>query len=186
MVKTPEIFMGFFNSEVQIMYCYYWMCSTIPKISFKGFNQIINNIIFNYFLNLEQGNTPKNTSKLKWKRESGGIKKPHPKVGCENCDESKKGVDCVINPERNCFNCERRKSCQDCLSKTTRIADNSLAVKKVKRKPENEFGYLIPYYKTDDIVMEEEPVQNQIKKYSKCEIEINPDNYLKNKTICII
>ena len=92
--------------------------------TFKGFNQNINNITFKGFLDLEQGETLKNLSKLKWKRELAGIKIPHRKLGCEDCDESKKGVGCVIKPEMNCFNCEISKSCQDCLSKITRIAES--------------------------------------------------------------
>ena len=76
------------------------------KTTFKGFHQNINNITFKDFLDLEQGKTLKNRSKLKWKRELAGIKIPHRKVGCENCDESKKCVSCEIKPEVNCFNCE--------------------------------------------------------------------------------
>ena len=108
------------------------------KSTFKGFNQNINNITFIDFLDLEQGKTLKNVSKLKWKRELGGIKIPHPKVCCENCDESKKCVDCEIKPEMNCFNCEISKSCHDCLSKIPRMAKYSVEINKLKRKPENE------------------------------------------------
>ena len=96
------------------------------KTTFKGFNQNIKTITFKDFLDLEQGKTLKNISKLKWKRELAGIKIPHRKVGCENCDESKKCVGCVMNQEMNCFNCEISKSCQDCLSKITRITEYSL------------------------------------------------------------
>ena len=101
------------------------------KTTFKGFNQNINNITFKDFLDLEQGKTLKNVSKLKWKRELAGIEKPHRKVGSENCDNSKKYVDCEIKPEVNCFNCEIKKSCQDCLSKITRIAKYSVEINKL-------------------------------------------------------
>ena len=93
------------------------------KTTFKGFNQNINNVSFKDFLDLEQGKTLKNISKLKWKRELAGIKIPRRKVGCESCDESKRCVGCVIKPEMNCFNCEISKSCQVCLSKITRITE---------------------------------------------------------------
>ena len=121
-------------------------------------------------------------SKLKWKRELPGIKIPHRQVRCENCDESKKCVDCTIKPEMSCFNCEISKSCQDCLSKITRLADYSVEINKLKRQPENEFGYMLPI--TEDFVIIEKPVQKEVKKCSKCETEINPDNYIKNRTIC--
>ena len=84
----------------------------------------------------------------------------------------------------NCFNCEISKSCQDCLSKITRISEYSVEINKLKRKPENELGYMLPYYQTEDNVVKEKPVKKPIKKCSKCENEINHDNYIKNKTIC--
>ena len=154
------------------------------KTTFKGFNQNINNITFKDFLDLEQDKTLKNISKLKWKRELAGIKIPHRKVGCEKCDESKKCVGCVIKPEMNCFNCEITKSCQDCLSKITRIAEYSVEINKLKRKPENELGHMLPYYQRENDVFEEKPVRKPIKKCSRCEIEKCPDNYIYNKSIC--
>ena len=150
------------------------------KTTFKGFNQNINNITFKDFLDLEQGKTIKNISKLKWKRELAGIKIPHRKVGCENCDESKKCVGCVIKPEMNCFNCEISKSCQNCLSKISRITEYSVEINKLKRLAENEFGHMLPYYRIENNIVIEKPN----KKCSKCETEINTKNYIKNKTIC--
>ena len=154
------------------------------KTTFKGYNQNIKNITFKDFLNLEQGKTLTNISKLKWKRELGGIKIPHRRLGCENCDESRKCLDCGLKPEMICFNCEISKSCQDCLSKITRISEYSVEINKLKRKPENELGYMLPYYQTEDNVVKEKPVKKPIKKCSKCKNEINPDKYIKNKTIC--
>jgi len=155
------------------------------RTTFKGFNQNIKNITFKDFLDLEQGKTLKNRSKLKWKRELAGIKIPHRKVSCENCNEKKKCDDCLIRPEINCFNCEISKSCQDCLSKITRISEYSVEINKLKRQPENEYGHMLPYYQIENNFVEEKPDRiKQIKKCSKCEIEINPNNYIKNKTIC--
>ena len=102
------------------------------KATFEGFNLNINNITSKDFLDLEQGKTLKNVSKLKWKRQLAGIKIPHRKVGCESCDESKKWNDCVIKPEMICFNCEISRSCQDCLSKITRVAEYSVGMNKLK------------------------------------------------------
>ena len=79
------------------------------KTTFKGYNQNIKNITFKDFLNLEQGKTLRNISKLEWKRELGGIKIPHRRLGCENCDESRKCLNCELKPEMNCFNCEIKK-----------------------------------------------------------------------------
>ena len=84
----------------------------------------------------------------------------------------------------NCLQCELTKSCKDCLNRITRRAKYSVEINKLKRKPENELGYMLPYYQTEDDVVKEKPVKNTIKKCSKCEKGINPDNYIKNKTIC--
>ena len=62
-----------------------------------------------------------------------------------------------------CFSCEVSKSCPDCLSRITRIAENSVEINKVKRQPENEFGYALLYYKTEAKVLIGEPVQKPIK-----------------------
>ena len=75
---------------------------------------------------------------------TAGINIPHCKVGCENCDESKKCVGCVMKPEMNCFNCEISKSCQGCLSKITPFTEYSVENNKLKRQPENEFGHMLP------------------------------------------
>ena len=115
------------------------------KTTFKGFNQNINNITFEDFLDLERGKALKNISKLKWKRELAGIKIPYRKVDCENCDASNKCVGCEIKPEMNCFNCEISKSCKDCLSKITPIAEYSMEINTLKREPENEFGHMLLY-----------------------------------------
>ena len=73
------------------------------KSTFKGFNQNINNITFENFLDMEQGNTLKNIPKPKWKCKLAGIKIPHRKVGCENCDNSKKCVDCEKKTRNELF-----------------------------------------------------------------------------------
>ena len=101
------------------------------KTTFKGYNQIINNITFKDFLDVEQNKTIKNISKLKWKQELSGIKIPHRKVDRINCDERKKCSDCETKPKMNCFNCEISKSCQDCLSKITRVAEYSVEILKL-------------------------------------------------------
>ena len=43
---------------------------------------------------------------------------------------------------------------------------------------------MLPYYQIEDDVVKEKPLKNPIKKCTKCENLINPDNYIKNKTIC--
>ena len=156
MVKTLEIVYGLFLAP-KVKYCIIIDENGVlnQKTTFKGYNQNIKNITFKDFLDLEQGKALRNISKLKWERELGGIKIPHRRLGCENCDESRKCLNCELKQEMNCFNCEISKSCQDCLNKKTRISEYSVEINKLKRKPENELGYMLPYYQTEDNVVKE-------------------------------
>ena len=121
---------------------------------------------------IEHCKTLKIVSKLKWKRELAGIKIPHRKVGCENCDESKKFNDCTLKEEMNCFVFEMIRSCQDCLSKITRTAQFSVESNKLKQQHENDFGYMLPYYIMENNIVIEKPVQKEIEKCSKGEKKI--------------
>ena len=123
------------------------------KTTFRGFNQKINIITFENSLDLEQGRTLKNISEIKWKGELGGIKIPHRKVDCENCDNSRKCVDCEIKSELNCLNCEISKSCHDCLRKITSIAEYLVEINDFKRQPENEFAYMLTYSEAEGNVI---------------------------------
>ena len=155
------------------------------KSTFKGFNQNINKITFKDFLNLERGLTLKNRSKLKWKREILGTKIPHRKLNCDLCDESRLCESCLIKPGMNCLQCEIAKSCKDGFNRITRITEYSVEINKLKRKPENEFGHMLPYYKIEDEIIEEtNVVHKNIKKCTKCGVEINNDNCIKNRNIC--
>ena len=74
-----------------------------------------------------------------------------------------------------CFNCEKSKSCQDCLTKITRVAEYSVEINKLKRKSENENGFMLPYYKIEDNVTIENPIQKEVKKCGRCETEIKSE-----------
>ena len=136
--ENPGIVYGLFLAP-KVIYCIVIDEIGIlsQKTTFKEFNRNINNITFKDFVDLEQGKTLENISKPKWRRELAGIKIPHRKVSFENCAASKKCVGCVIKPEMNCFNSEISKSCQDCFSKTPRMAEYSVEINKLNRKPEN-------------------------------------------------
>ena len=95
--------------------------------------------------------------------------------------------DCELKPKMNCFNCEIGKSCQDCSRKKNGVAECLVEIKILKRQPENELGYMLPYFKKiENNIIIEKPVQKEMKKCSKCETEKNPNNYIKSKTFCRI
>ena len=43
---------------------------------------------------------------------------------------------------------------------------------------------MLPYYQIENDVVVERPIKKVAKKCTKCEMEINPENYIKKKTIC--
>ena len=142
------------------------------KTTFKGYNQNINAITFKDYLNLERGQSIINRSKLKWKRDITGVQIPHRKINCNQCNESNCCESCQRQPKMNCLHCELTESCKECLNRISRVTEYSVDINKLKRLPENEQGHMLPYYKT----------KNEINyKCSKCDIEITPDNYIKNK-----
>ena len=141
------------------------------KTTFKGYNQKMNAITFKDYLNLECGQSIKNISKLKWKREITGIQIPHRKINCKQCNENNRCETCQKQPKMICLQCELSKSCKECLKRIFRVTESSVDINKLKRKPENEQGYMLPYCN-----VENEIVHETFKKCSKSEIEITPDN----------
>ena len=115
--------------------------------TFKGYNQNLHGLSFKDYIDLELGNTISNMSKIKWKREFGGIKIPHRKHDCSNCNESLLCDSCKRNPKMNCFQCELAKACDSCLSIISRKTEYNADINKMKREPANENGDMLPYYK---------------------------------------
>ena len=85
-------------------------------------------------------------SKLNWKRGLHGIKIPHRVFQCSQCDSEKICKHCEISPKVNCFECEIVKACGSCLRRITLIEYYSTEINKLKKLPENEFGYMLPHY----------------------------------------
>ena len=45
-----------------------------------------------------------------------------------------------------CFECAVIKACRSCLKRITQIKYDSTEINKLKRLPENEFGFMLPHY----------------------------------------
>ena len=156
------------------------------KVTFKGCDREISKIGFKYFLNMEKGLIVRNTSKLNWKRDLLGVKISHKVINCENCQNDKMCRSCIIDPKLNCFDCEISRSCDKCFKRITQIKLYSPEINKLKRQPPDENGYLLPHYVGENIVEKDQIEQTQLSygKCNKCFVELNHDNYIKNKRIC--
>ena len=94
------------------------------------------------------------------------LKYPIEKINCENCLEDEKCQSCISDPKMNCCERELAKSCKDCYKIITQIKTYSTEIKKLKRQPSNENGYILPHYVEDvvEIVIIEEKNQGCCKK----------------------
>ena len=98
------------------------------------------------FLDLGRGVTILGKSKLNWKRRLHEVNIPHRVFHYPQCDNDKICKQCEISPKKNWFECGLDKVCKNCLNKKTRIKFYSTDVNRLKRLPENEFGYIVPHY----------------------------------------
>ena len=156
------------------------------KVTFKVCDREKSQIEFKDILNMEKGLIVRKTSKLNWKRDLAGVKVPHRVTNCEKCSNDKMCRSCKIDPKLNCFDCEISRSFDKCLKRITQIKVYSTEINKLKRLPPHENGYMLPHYVGEDIVEEDEIEQTQLiyGKRNKCLVELNHDNYIKNKRIC--
>ena len=125
--------------------------SLTEKTIFKGCDREMSGVSFEEILDLKRGQTVKNISKLKWRRELQGIKVPHRKINCGNCLEDEKCQSCVSYSKMNCFDCELAKSCRGCYRKKTQIATYSTEINKLNREAQIENAYMLPHY-VEDVV----------------------------------
>ena len=86
---------------------------------------------------------------IEWTKTLEGIKKPHRKQDCSDCDNGKICIDCVIKPRMNCLNCETETACKTCLDRISQKKTSSTDIKMLKRKHANEYYQLLPYYTCD-------------------------------------
>ena len=80
------------------------------KRTFKGYSEEHRLIKLNEYISLSEGKTISGRFSIDWTKPFEGIKIPHRKQNCADCDNRWKCSDCVIKPKMNCFNCEMEKS----------------------------------------------------------------------------
>ena len=109
------------------------------------------------YISLPEGKTVSGRFSIDWNKTFEGIKIPHRKQNCLNCDNGKIYSDCVLKPKMNCFNCELERACKSCLDLISQKKTYSTDINTLKRKPPNEKHEMLPYY--EGIY---EPKQNNI------------------------
>ena len=100
------------------------------------------------YISLSEGKSVSCRFSIDWTKTFEGIKIPHRKQNCSDCDNEKICSDCVLKPKMNCFNCEMERACKPCLDLISQKKTYSTDINTLKRKPPNEKHQMLPYYES--------------------------------------
>ena len=110
----------------------------LAKKTFKGYSEEHRMIKLDEYISISEGKTVLGRFSIDWTKTFEGIKIPHRKQDCLDCDNRKICNDCVIKPRMNCFNCEMERACKVCLDLKSQNKTYSTDNNTLKRKPPNE------------------------------------------------
>ena len=140
------------------------------KRTFKGYSEEHRMIKLDEYKSLSEGKTVSGRFSIDWTKTFEGIKIPHRKQDCSDCDNEKICSDCIIKPRMNCFNCEIERSCKTCLDLISQKKTYSTNINTLKRISPSEKHQMLPYY-----IGEYQPKQNNIDFESAKEILMKED-----------
>ena len=116
------------------------------KRTFKAYSEEHRLIKLNEYISLSEGKTVSGRFSIDWTKTFEGIKIPHRKQDCADCDNRRKCNDCVIKPKKKCFNCEMERACKTCLGLISQKKTYSTDINMLKRKPPNQYHQMLPRY----------------------------------------
>ena len=87
----------------------------LAKRTFKGYSEEHRMIKLDEYISLSEGKTVSGRISIDWTKLFEGMKIPHRKQNCSDCDNGKFCSDCIIKPKMNCFNCEMERAYKSCL-----------------------------------------------------------------------
>ena len=122
------------------------------------------------YISLSEGKTVSGRFSIDWTKTFEGIKIPHRKQNCSDCDNKKLCSDCLLERKMNCFNCEMERACKSCLDLISQKKTYSTDINMLKRKPPNQYHQMLPHY-----VGKYEPKQSNIDFESAREILMKED-----------
>ena len=116
------------------------------KRTFKGYSEEHRMIQLDEYISLSEGKTVSGRFSIDWTKTFEGIKIPHRKQNCSDCDNTKNCSDSVIKLKMNCFNCEMERARKSCLDLISQKKTYCTEINMLKRKPPNEYHQMLPYY----------------------------------------
>ena len=127
------------------------------KRTFKLFSGKYRTIKLDEYISLSEGKTVSGRFSIDWTKTFEGIKIPHRKQDCSDCDNGKICSGCVIKLELIFFNCEMVRVCKSCLDLISQKKFSPTDINMLKRQPPNKKHEMLPQY--EDVY---EPRQNNI------------------------
>ena len=167
------------------------------KRTFKVYSEEHRMIKLDEYISLSEGKIVWGRYSIDWTETLEGIKIPHRKQDCSECDNTKICSDCIIKSKMNCFNCEMKKACKACLDLISQKKTYSTDINKLKRKPPNEKHQMLPYYEgvyepkqnninfeyAKDILMKEDSKMVEQRRIERINVMITYKSYIKYEDI---
>ena len=116
------------------------------KRNFKGFSEEQRMMKLDECISLSEGKTVSGRFLIDWTKTFEGVKVPHKKQDCLDCDNGKNCSDRVIKLKMNCSKCEMEKACKSCVGFISQKKTYSTDINMVKRKPANKNHQMLPHY----------------------------------------
>ena len=116
------------------------------KRTFKGFSEEHRMMKLNEYIKFSEGKTVSGRFSIDWTKTFEGIKIPHRKQDCSDCDNGKVCSDCGVKRKMNCFKCEMERACKSCLDLISQKKTYSTNNNMLKIKPPNEYLRMLPHY----------------------------------------
>ena len=167
------------------------------KRTFKGYSEEHRMIKLDDYISLSEGKTVSGRFSIDWTKTFEGIKIPHRKQDCSECDNTKICSDCIVKSKMNCFNCEMKKACKACLDLISQKKTYSTDINTLKRKLANEKHQMLPYYEgvyeprhinidfeyAKDILMKEDYKMVEQRRIERINVMITYKSYIKYEDI---
>ena len=116
------------------------------KRTFKGYSEEHRMLKLDEYIWLSEGKSVSGRFSIDWTKTFEGIKIPHRKQDCSECDNTKNCSDCTKKTKMNCFNCEMEKACRTCSDLISQKKTYSTDINMLKRNPPNEQHQMLPHY----------------------------------------
>ena len=141
---------------------------TTLLLTFKGYSEEHRMKKLHEHTSLSERKTVSSRFSIDWTKTFEGLKIPHGKQDCSDCDNGQICSDCVLKPKLNCFSCKMVRPCKSCLDLISEKITYSTNINMLKRKPPNKYHLKLHHYEG-----KYEPRQNNVDFESAREIVIN-------------